>query len=265
LLLGGLVVAGSLLWLIAPRRQRFQIPGPRLEASQHPRLFAEVERLAAALNEPMSREIYLISDVNAGVTERSGVMGFGSIRVMMLGWPMLQALTVSQFRAVLAHEFGHYGGDTKLGPWVYKTRAAMARTLVGLGEPNAALGALRGVAVIGLAYVVIVKVLVAYWNLFLRITQLVSRRQEYRADEFACYVAGSRSQVEGLRSFHGACAAFRVYAGKLSQILNAGYRPAVAEGFARFIAAPAIAKALATQIETALREERTKPLESHPC
>jgi Zn-dependent protease with chaperone function len=55
--------------------------------------------------------------------------------VMGLGLPLLQTLTVSQFRAVMAHEFGHYyGGDTKLGPWVYKTRAAIVRTLLGISQ-----------------------------------------------------------------------------------------------------------------------------------
>jgi len=41
---------------------------------------------------------------------------------MVIGLPLMQIMTVSQMRAVLAHEFGHYyGGDTKLGPWVYRT------------------------------------------------------------------------------------------------------------------------------------------------
>jgi len=44
-------------------------------------------------------------------------MGFGSRRVMGLGLPLLQILTVAQFRAVLPHEFGHYyGADTRQDP-----------------------------------------------------------------------------------------------------------------------------------------------------
>ena len=57
---------------------------------------------------------------------------------MGLGLPLMQGLTVSQLRAVLAHEFGHFhGGDTKLGPWVYKTRGAIGRTLMGLSGHSA--------------------------------------------------------------------------------------------------------------------------------
>ncbi len=265
LLGGGLVIALTLLWSVVPRRQKFSAPGPRLEASLHPRVFAEVERLATALSEPVPREVYLIPDMNAAVTERGGVMGVGSVRVMLLGLPLLQVLTVSQFRAVLAHEFGHYyGGDTRLGPWVYKTRVAMVRTLRGLGQPNAALGVLTRVAVVRVAHYVVIKVLVAYWDLFLRITQLISRRQEYRADELACYATGSRALIEGLRGIHGGAAALPAYWNEVLQVLNAGYRPPIAEGFARFIAAPPVAQAVSTQIEKAVKEGRTKPYDSHP-
>ena len=68
------------------------------------------------------------------VAERGGVMGAGSRRVMGVGLPLLDLLTVPQFRAVLAHEFGHFvGGDTRLGPWIYKTRAAIGRTTDTMG------------------------------------------------------------------------------------------------------------------------------------
>jgi len=192
-------------------------------------------------------------------------MGSGKVRIMLLGLPLLQALTVSQFRAVLAHEFGHYyGGDTRLGPWVYKTRAAMVRTIRGLGQPNAVLRVVTAFAAARLAYYLVVKILLAYWNLFLRITQFNSRRQEYRADELACYAIGSQALIEGLRSIRGAAAALPAYWSEVSQVLGAGYRPPIAEGFARFIAAPPIVQAVSTEIEKALKEGRTKPYDSHP-
>jgi Zn-dependent protease with chaperone function len=46
-------------------------------------------------------------------------------------------LTVSQFRAVLAHEFAHYyAGDTGLAPWVYGTTRALARVYENLGKKS---------------------------------------------------------------------------------------------------------------------------------
>jgi len=71
--------------------------------------------------------------MNAWVAHRGGLMGLGARGIMGLGLPLLQTLTVSELRAVLAHEFGHYhGGDTKLGRFVYGTRTAIGRTLENL-------------------------------------------------------------------------------------------------------------------------------------
>ena len=123
LLLGGIVVAGVMFWSLVPRPDKFEAPGVLLQPASHPRLFAEIENIAASLREPVPREIYLISDPNAWVADRGGLMGFGSRRVMGLGLPLLAALNISQFRAILAHEFAHYyGGDTSLGPWVHRKR-----------------------------------------------------------------------------------------------------------------------------------------------
>src|SRR5262249_4618587 len=127
--------AGIILFSILPRWDRFAPPGPLLRSEEHPGLFDAIASVAIGTGQPMPSEVYLIPDVNAWVAQRGGIMGCGSRRIMGIGFPLLQLLTVSELRAVLAHEFGHYhGGDTKLGPWIYKTRAAIGRTLQGLAS-----------------------------------------------------------------------------------------------------------------------------------
>jgi len=266
LLVCGVVMAGTMLWSLVPRRDNFVPPGPPLDPARQPRLFSELESIAAALNEPMPREVYLIPDVNAWVAERGGTMGFGSRRVMGLGLPLMQILTLAQFRAVLAHEFGHYyGGDTRLGPWVYKTRATMVRTLRNLASPSAPLRALTRIAAARLAHYLVVAGLNAYWTLFLRATQMVSRRQESRADELACWVAGSEALIEGLCSIEKASAAMQAFwQTELAPALQAGYRPPIAEGFALFVGAPGVAKALSAHLDTALRKTTTDRYATHP-
>ena len=183
---GGVILGITILWSLIPRRDKFQPPGAALQRSRHPRLFAELDRIAASLDEDMPNEVYLIPEVNAWVAER-GIVGAGSHRVMGIGLPLLGVLSVAQLRAVLAHEFAHYyGGDTRLGPWVYKTRAAMVRTFTALGKPSAALRVVMRFVLVALLYRLVIVVLAAYWKLFLRCTQLISRRQEFRADELAC-------------------------------------------------------------------------------
>src|SRR5262245_15126879 len=108
--LGAVSVFSALLilWSILPRIDRFPDPGPRITKKDHPRLFAVLEQTAADTGQSMPREVFLVGDMNAFVTQRGGIMGIGSRRVMGLGVPLMQTLTVDEFRAVVAHEFGHF-------------------------------------------------------------------------------------------------------------------------------------------------------------
>src|SRR5207237_2757266 len=163
----GIVVIGV---SIVPWPRRFEPPGPLLNPAGQPRLFAELQTVARAVGEAMPAEVYISPEMNAGVLQR------GRRRVMVLGLPLMQALTVNEMRAVLAHEFGHYhGGDTRLGPWIYKTRAAIGRTLQGLAGYSAMLQ----------------KPFVWYGNMFLRISHAISRRQELTADQLAAQLYGA--------------------------------------------------------------------------
>jgi len=262
LFVGGIVVAGAMLWSLVPRRDKFEAPGLPLERPSHPRLFAELDSIASALGEPMPREVYLIGEPNAWVADRGGVMGLGGRRVMGLGLPLLAALTVSQFRAILAHEFAHYyGGDTSLGPWLRRAQVAMLRTFQNIGS----VGNAMRVAVIQVLYMVVFGILKWYWLLFLRAINFVSRRQEYRADELACMVAGPQAMVSGLRNMHGASLAWPAYwTTELAPMLNMGCLPSITQGFSQFLAAPTVAEQVTKGIETELREGKIEPYDSHP-
>jgi heat shock protein HtpX len=262
LLVFGVIIAGGLLWSLVPRPDKFTPPGPQLNRSQQPRLFSELDAIAASLNEPLPSEVYLIGDVNAWVADRGGILGVGSRRVMGLGLPLMSVLTVSQFRAVLAHEFAHYyGGDTSLGPWVYKTKMAMIRTFQTVGS----LGALARNAILAIMHLVVSAILKGYFIVFLRAINLVSRKQEFRADELACLVAGPRPLIDGLRTIHGAGPAWAPYWNtEVVPLLNSGRMPALGEGFSRFLAAPTISQVVAANIQKEIREGKTSPYDSHP-
>jgi Zn-dependent protease with chaperone function len=171
LFLGGIVAAAAMLWSLVPRRDKFEAPGLLLDPASHPVLFAELAQIAAQLKDPLPREVYLIGDANAWVADRGGWMGIGSRRVMGLGLPLLAALNVSQFRAILAHEFAHYyGGDTSLGPWLRRAQMTMVRTFQNMGS----IGQVRLPGLVAIFYTVIFKVLHWYWLLFLRAINFVS-------------------------------------------------------------------------------------------
>lgn len=262
MLLFGIVIAGAMLWSLIPRRDKFEAPGMLLERSSHPRLFAELENVADALSEPLPTEIYLIGAPNAFVADRGGILGFGSRRIMGLGLPLLSLLTISQFRAVLAHEFAHYyGGDTSLGPWVYKTKTSIVRVFENIGS----VGELARVAVLGVMYIVVTTLLKWYFIAFLRVINLISRKQEYRADELACLIAGRQNLIDGLQSIHRAAAAWPFYwKNDVAPSLGEGSLPAIGDGFVRFVSAPQVSAAISKGLATRLREEKTEPYDTHP-
>lgn len=94
-----------ILWSILPRFERFVAPGPPLSEEQQPELFALIRDVAAATRQEMPSEVYLISEVNAYVAYRGGILGIGSRRIMGIGLTLMQSVSVDQLRAILANEF----------------------------------------------------------------------------------------------------------------------------------------------------------------
>jgi heat shock protein HtpX len=252
--------SGLILWSVVPRPERFKAPGPKLTPASDPRLFEEIFRLARELGQKAPREAYLMPDVTAWVSERGGFMGVGSRRIVAVGLLLLEALSIGEFRAVLAHEFGHYRrGDTRLGPLIYRTRSTIGRTLQHLpflshfGKTAAALGS------------ALQHPFVLYGNWFLRITQAISRRQEYLADELSATTAGRDTAVSALRKTFIAEMGFQMYWNNLLALaLNAGVLPPYADGFREYTGFEPhqvlAEKALSWHIENVWSE----PHDSHP-
>src|SRR5215472_7321018 len=102
-------------------------------------------------------------------------------QVMALGLPLIQVVTVSELEAVVAHEFGHYAGGDARQAWVYRTREKIGRTLTTLRS---------GWRLLRMPFVL-------YGRLFIRVTQALSRRQEYAADQLAARLVGAQALTSG--------------------------------------------------------------------
>jgi heat shock protein HtpX len=242
--------AGIIIWSILPRFDRFQAPGPRLKLDEQPELFGMITSLSETTGEAMPEGVYLLTEVNAWVAQRGGLMGLGSRRVMGLGLPLMDILSIAQLRAVLAHEFGHYyGGDTRLGPIIYNMRRAIGRTIFNLARRNSALH----------------KPFLWYGEGALRITQGASRQQEHAADELAARTVGARALADALKRIHAAAISYEAYLQQeVYPLFSLNVRPAFAAGFAKFMAAPPIEKIVATETEREIAEGKSDPYDSHP-
>ena len=238
----------AVMWALVPRADTFEPPGPRLEDSKHPGLFQMIREVAAATGQAEPTDVYLLNEVNAWVTHRGGVMGFGSRQVMGIGLPLLQALSVSEVKAIVAHEFGHYwSGDVKLGPWIHKTRAAIGRTIAGV----------RGTF--------IEEPFLWYGRQFMRVTHAVSRQQEFIADQVAVRITGASELASALRRVTAVAPALSSYVrDEVTPVLQAGFLPPIAGGFDEFLRADRIADASQRIVDAAEREGQTDLFDSHP-
>ena len=250
--------ASLILWSVIPRPERFKPPGPLLTPASDPRLFEEIDRVARETNQKAPAEAYLTLGVDAWVYGRGGFMGFGSKRIAGVGLALLGTLSVGELRAVLAHELGHFRrGDIRLGPWIFKTRSTIGRTLEHLPR----LAQFKWIE----GFVSLIQqpfVLYAKW--FMRVTQAVSRHQEYLADEAAASIAGRETTISALRGTYLADIALSAYwHNLLTRVLGAGFLPPVAAGLGSF-AKGELSKAHLSQALTEIEKRSSEPHDSHP-
>ena len=213
---------GTVLWSLRPRLDRFEPPGPRLTKEAQPELFAAIEDVARATGQSMPVEVYAVGDVNAFVSTRGGVLGIGGRRVMGLGIPLLHLLTVDELKAVLAHEFGHYGGgDTNIGRLVYHTRLGLGRTLQAIEGKS------------------IERLFAFYGHFVMRVSAGVSRHQEFAADRFAAGATSGADLASSLTKLdrHGNLFAL-FYLSNMRPLLEERHWAPVGEGFRAFVADP---------------------------
>lgn len=119
------------LWVRIPAPE-----GTEVRREDAPDLFTLVDELRARLDAPAFHHVLLIDELNAAVVQvpRLGIFGWPR-NYLLIGLPLLKALDTDQFKAVLAHEFGHLArGHGRIANWVYRQRLRWARLLTVLEQ-----------------------------------------------------------------------------------------------------------------------------------
>lgn len=115
-----------LLWvLVRALWVRIERPdGLRITAREAPALFVELKALSRTLRMPRIHEVLLNTEFNAAVVQspRLGILGWQR-NTLILGLPLMLALSSDEMQAVLAHEAGHLSGNHgRFGGRVYRMR-----------------------------------------------------------------------------------------------------------------------------------------------
>lgn len=105
--------------------------GRRIVKREAPALFEMINDLRRRLRAPSFHRVLITDEFNACVvqTPRLGVFGWHR-NYLIIGLPLMKSLTVEQFRAVMAHEFGHLaGGHGRVSNWIYRLRLSWYRLM----------------------------------------------------------------------------------------------------------------------------------------
>ncbi len=205
-----------------------------LKPADQPQLFAFLHRLADEAGAPRPHRVYVSPRVNAAVFYDLSLANllFPSRKNLEIGLALVNVLNLSEFKAVLAHEFGHFAQRTMaVGRWVY-----MAQQIAGhiIARRDAFDSLLQGLSRIDLRVAWIGWILrLVVWSvrslveLMFRLVALgeraLSREMEFQADLVSASLAGSDALVHALHKLHAADLAWHRALGFAESELRAGH------------------------------------------
>jgi len=166
-------------------------PGELLELAEQPRLHAVLKEVAERVGTRPVDTVFLTPGTDVAVFERGGwqrKLGGGGERCLILGIGVLEGMKLGAWKAILAHEYGHFvNRDTAGGGMALAVRRsiltmAMSMARAGaVGWYNPAWWFVRG-----------------FEAAFLRVSQGASRLQEVLADRWAALSYGAPAFRDGL-------------------------------------------------------------------
>lgn len=195
--------------------------GKPVSATEAPELWTTVREVAQRVGTRPVDEIQVVPDAEIAVIERGGMLrrSFNrGKRVLILGIGAMQGLKLNAFKAILAHEYGHFQNrDTAGGNMSLRVNLAMrkfADAIKKRGEIH--------------WYDLAVHFLRLYHYLFRRLTFGASRLQEVLADRVAVLCYGKNALVDGLTHAIRRSIEFDVGVGRAVREGLQNTRPAVA-------------------------------------
>src|SRR5947209_11980035 len=92
-------------------------------AHEHPRLFHFIDRVFEETGAPYPRRVFVDAEVNAAAFDDGNALAqlfFPGRKNLLIGLGLANVVNLTEFKAVLAHEFGHFSQRSmRLGVYVY--------------------------------------------------------------------------------------------------------------------------------------------------
>jgi len=191
-----------------------------LEEREHPRLFAFIRRVYEDVGAPAPRRVYASPDVNAALVYDTSLVNLilPPKKDLLIGLGVVNVVDLAEFKAVLAHEFGHFGQRSiGLGSYLAVANQVMHDIVYRRDALDAFVDGWCTVdlrvsfpawGLKGILWVIRGVLSGAYrWLNLLHLS--LGRQMEFNADNVAVSVTGSDSLIHGLSrlEFAGECLA----------------------------------------------------------
>jgi Zn-dependent protease with chaperone function len=128
----GILFGGLCLSILRGVWVRLPAPeGIRVKKDQAPKLVAMIHEVRSRLRSQPFHSVVMTGDLNAAVVQvpRLGIFGWQR-NFLVIGLPLLQALSPAEFKSVLAHEFGHLSANhSRFSGWIYRVRRAWEQVI----------------------------------------------------------------------------------------------------------------------------------------
>lgn len=183
--------------------------------AEQPRLIAFLHRLADEAGAPRPRKVFVSARVNAAVFYDLSILNllFPSKKNLEIGLALVNVLSVSEMKAVLAHEFGHFAQRSMaIGSWVYIAQQVASHVIAKRDALDKLLQFIASidlrVAWVGWLLQLIVWSIRSLMDTLLRLVVLaqraLSRQMEFQADLVAVSLTGSDELVHALHKLQAA-------------------------------------------------------------
>lgn len=190
----GVVLLSSLYALLKAlfTRVKEEDPGDALDLRKHPKLEATLAEVAERIGTRPVDTVFVTPGTDFSVFERGRFRAKWqqrSERVLVIGAGVLDGMEVRPFKAILAHEYGHFHNeDTAGGGFALGVRRHILHFAMALAQHGSA-------APYNPAWLFVTN----FHKVFLRVSQGASRLQEILADRWAAFAYGGEAFEAGLR------------------------------------------------------------------
>ncbi|MCF6131586.1 M48 family metallopeptidase [Flavobacterium wongokense] len=208
-------IAGSIMLFVFTLKFIFKLknhkPSNRikLHKEDYPQLFEFVYQICKETGAPKPKSIYVDPDVNAYVSYTNIWLSlfFPTGKDLTIGLGLVSSLNMSEFKAVMAHEFGHFAQKSmKIGSYIHSANTIIYDMIFNRDSWDELLDKWRGsdIRLSAAAWIItpliwlIRKALELFYMFLNYMHSALSREMEFNADKVAVKTTGSLAIVSAL-------------------------------------------------------------------